>query len=73
MDHGSVEKDSNIQNGFEEPKESPQSEKLPVAGKETKINGQTPQDHDKDFDKSYVPKVNGYIPVKEVNEVSIDR
>ena len=73
MDHSSVVEDSNIQNGSEEPKESPQSEKLPVTGKETKINGQTLQDHDKDFDKSYVPKVNGYIPVKEVNEVSIDR
>ena len=73
MDHSSVVEDSNIQNGSEGPKESPQNEKLPVAGKEAKINGQTLQDHDKDFDKSYVPKVNGYIPVKEVNEVSIDR
>lgn len=73
MDHSSAAENSNIQNGSEEPKESPQNEKLPVAGKETKINGQTLQSDDKDFDKSYVPKVNGYIPVKEVNEVSIDR
>ena len=73
VDHSPKVENTGIQNGSEEPKENPQTEKLPVAEKETKINGQTLQDHDNDFDKSYVPKVNGYIPVKDVNEVSIDR
>ena len=71
--HNHAEEASHVQIDCQKSKESSQDEKLPVVKKETKINSQTAQEHEEDFDKAQVPKVNGYIPVKELNEVSIGR
>lgn len=40
---------------------------------ESKREKNTTQELEKDLDKAIPPRVNGYIPVKEIKEVSIDR
>lgn len=67
--HSNTEKESGVQMS----QEGSQSKKLPVTENETKIGSCSAQEHDKGLDKAYVPIVNGYIPVKELNEGSIGR
>lgn len=66
-------KEGHIQSGVQETVEDSQNQKSPVVAKETKIGDHLTQEHEKDLNKPHVPTVNGYIPVKELNEVSIGR
>ena len=65
-DHGKEE--SMAENKIQKSTENAQSEK-----QEVKSENQTTQELEKDLDKAGASKANGYIPLKEVNEVNIDR
>ena len=67
--HSHTEKESGVQMS----QEGSQSKKLPATENETKIGSCSAQEHDKGLDKAHLPIVNGYIPVKELNEGSIGR
>ena len=57
----------------ESPAQNSENKNVPVLEKETMLEGYSPQEQEKDFDKGLIPNVNGYIPVKEFNEVNIGR
>ena len=65
--------ESAVQSEAKRSDESSHNVKLPAVEKDTKIGSYIAPEHEKDFDKAHVPKVNGYIPVKELNEVTIGR
>ena len=67
--HSHTKEESSVQMS----EEASQNKKLPVTENETKIESCTAQEHEKGLDKAHVPIVNGYIPVKELNEGSIGR
>ena len=71
-----------VENGIEEyhGKESSKAEvKIPKSVEiaenqmESKKENNPEQEHEKHLDKTVPPRVNGYIPMKEINEVSIGR